>query len=80
MPTRVTRINGSVGAVVLRLPEHRGRGATDPGRCSPTAPAVRHLIQANGIDVLGVLTLPVVLLAGVGWSPAAPAGVASWPL
>jgi hypothetical protein len=56
---------GRVGAVALRLPGSRGRGATGPGGAGQPRQLCATLIQANGVDVLGVLAVPV-LLAGVG--------------
>jgi hypothetical protein len=75
MPTRVTRISATTslllalaaGVGLLLWPcAYRGIEAQSaPGGAVQQRQLCATLIQANGVDVLGVLALPV-LLAGVG--------------
>jgi hypothetical protein len=88
MPTRATRISATASLLLtlaagvglllwpcayqgIEVEAQPARGGAVQQRQLCATP-----IQANGVDALGVLALPV-LLAGVGWSRSAPAGAAS---
>jgi len=75
MPTRVTRISATasllltlaagIGLVLWPCAYQGVEAQPAPGGAVQQRQLCATLIQANGVDVLGVLTLPV-LLAGVG--------------
>jgi hypothetical protein len=85
MPTRVARISATTSlllalaagfGLVLWPCAYQGvevQAQPVPGGGVQQRQLCATLIQANGVDVLGVLALPVLL----GWSRSAPAGAAS---
>src|SRR6266516_1663325 len=89
MPTRLTRISAT-GSLLLALATGIGLGLWPcayqgieveaqpaPGGAVQQRQLCATLIQADGVDVLGVLTLPVLLAGACVGGPALPTGCRS---